>query len=250
VSVPSPPTLVALLHGVPTGPALWDGVHTRLRAAGVSAVAPALAGTAPGDPPPPTLDAALDALGTTLEAAAAGAPVLLVGQDWGGLLAAGLAAEARLPVAGLVLTSVPLGWGWAPAVLGARPPLDRLLYRRHAGRLYLRHGASPAARPALAEAFAPRTHDPRMPATMQALARLIPQAPLRRWRRALARASFPVRFVHGLGDPFVPALAPVARALVWPAARAVLLPGARHYAPADQPAAYARAVVEILRLTR
>lgn len=245
----SPRTLVALLHGVPTGPALWDGVKAHLRAAGVAAVAPALDGTAPGDAPPPSLPAALDALETTLAAAAPGARVLLVGQDWGGLLAAGLAAEARLPVAGLVLTSVPLGWGWAPAVLGARPPLDRLLYRRHAGRLYLRHGASPAARPALAAAFAPRTHDPRMPATMQALARLIPQAPLRQWRRALAVAPFPIRFVHGLHDPFVPALAPVARALAWPAARVVLLPGARHYAPADQPLAYARAVLDIVRLT-
>lgn len=237
---------VALLHGVPTGPSLWDGVRALLARAGVAAAAPALAGTQPGDPPPDSLDAALRALADSVSAAADGRRILLVGQDWGGLLAAGLAAEGRVPVAGVVLTSVPLGLGWAPAVLGARPPLDRWVYRRYSGALYLRHGASPAARPSLAAAFGAHTRDPRMPAAMQALARLLPQAPLARWRRALAHAPFPVRFVHGLGDPFVPAAAPLLRALAWPSARAVLLPGARHYAPADQPAAYARAILEIL----
>ena len=66
----------------------------------------------------------------------------LVGHDYGGLLAAMIAA--RRPVRSLTLSSTALGLGWLPAWLTAMPPLHWYFYRRHAGARWLELGVSPA----------------------------------------------------------------------------------------------------------
>lgn len=72
-----------------------------------------------------------------------------VGHDLGGVLAAMLAKPGQ-PV---VLSGTALSLYWWAIRQTARPGLQRYFYQRHAGRRFLEHGALPAHREALVEAF-------------------------------------------------------------------------------------------------
>lgn len=89
------PTLV-LLHGFPDSPASFAALAPRLAAAGYRVLAPYLPGYGESTLPPPTdLLTAAGQLEQWLAAVAAPEPVVLVGHDWGSILAQLLLARQR-----------------------------------------------------------------------------------------------------------------------------------------------------------
>lgn len=228
-----PPAL--LLHGVPTAGRLWDGVRAAL--ADVDSLAPDLPGYGAA-PAPATfdLDATVDFVVEHVRARGASlAELHVVGHDYGGLVAAALAA--REPLRSLTLTSTALGWGWLPAKLGAYPPADRWFYRRHEGALWLDRGVAPAHRAALHAAF------PRRPGLGREMAALARSFDLAAQHRLPARWQCPAQLVWGTADTSIrPAYAR------WLARRTGAplrwLPGLRHYAMWEDPAAFAAALRE------
>lgn len=208
-----------LLHGVPTDGHLWDGVRARLD---IESFAPDLPGF--GAAPPlaaPTVEALAGPLLSRIDAR-----THLVGHDLGGLLAAWIACQ--VPVASLTLSSTALGLGWLPSRITALPPLNRYFYRRFAGRRWLAMGVAPARR----EAWLAR-YSGAAPEVMEPIARRLPL----RARHPTARTLC----LWGAEDRSFPALGGrlLARRL---GATFVALPGCRHYAMWEDPAAYAAAL--------
>ena len=204
-----------LIHGVPTGPAFWSRLQLpgeviapecpgagsldpfgRLRkpdARCPSAVERRFAMDRGPEPPPPTLADLVAPL-----RAHAGPDVTVVGVDFGGILAAMLAAEG---LAGrLVLMSTALGAAWLPSRIASYEPFVGPFYRRSAGQRFLRT-ADPSGD--LARAFPP---DDTLPARMIALARLLDVRPLHATRRALIARRVPTLCLWGDADPFFPPL--------------------------------------------
>ena len=119
---PSAAPTTVLLHGVPTSAALWSRLPPLL--ADRRLIALDLPGH--GDTPPlpvPDLPSHTRWLADALAALALSAPLHLVGQDYGGLIAALHAAEHG--AASLTLTSCPTGLLWLLPRLTATPPLHR-----------------------------------------------------------------------------------------------------------------------------
>jgi len=230
----SRPTL--LLHGLPFDARIWRPVTTALSGDGRRYVALDLPGY--GASPPLDADWSVAAHAAWIDAARVardlpdGPGLHLVGHEYGGLLAAFIAAERG--AASLTLLSTTLGPAWLTARVAAWPGLHRIFYRRYGGTLYRDRAVAPADRPALARDFP-------MPGTrafadqMRATGRQLPARALltleRRLRRRLVRAPFPVRLLWGSDDrTFPPAVGRrLARAL--PGASLTLIPGARHLAP-------------------
>lgn len=214
-----------MLHGLPTSGRLWDGVRRALPPQ-IEVLSPDLPGfgAAPAlpDPRPERYVEALLPL--------VNPDTHLVGHDYGGLLAAMIAA--RRPVRSLTLSSTALGLGWLPAVLTALPPFNSYFYRRHAGRRWLALGVSPARRGALLDEY-PGVE----PALMETIALRLPL-----WAGHRLRPAVPTLCLWGAQDVSVPV--PYARLL---AARLgaplALLPGLRHYAMWEAPEVYAGALM-------
>lgn len=91
VAVHGPPSgePVLLLHGFPQAADCWDGVASRLTAAGYRSLVPSQRGYSPGARPSSHRSYGLDELVDDAMAFidAAGGPVHLVGHDWGGMVA-------------------------------------------------------------------------------------------------------------------------------------------------------------------
>jgi len=116
---------VLLLHGFPAYWADWQGVMQALAAAGFRAIAPDLPGYGQSDQLPNVLDYRLSLLAADIAGligALGGAPVHVVGHDWGGALAYCLASEHSRLVDRLVVLNAP-----HPAQIGpALTHLDQL----------------------------------------------------------------------------------------------------------------------------
>ena len=215
-------TLLAL-HGVPTSPRLWDPLARKLERSGSGwrVEAPALKGL-------------------LLEQVAAVVPLLtpdtvVVGHDMGGVVAAMAALEA--PPRAVVLTGTALGPWWALIRASAWPVLWRPFYRRHGGRHFVAAAGASARREAALAAFPGAD-----PLEMRAIARSM-RPPARLAPRLAAVA--PVFLLWGEADRWYPA--PVAHALARAAGTRVrLLPGG-HFAPWEEPEAYATALEDVLR---
>ena len=154
----------------------------------------------------------------------------LVGHDYGGLLAAMIAA--RRPVRSLTLSSTALGLGWLPAWLTAMPPLHWYFYRRHAGARWLELGVSPARRAEWRACFSGAS-----PALMEAIARRLPVISGHR-----LRPRVPTLCLWGAADRSVPVPYAVALAARLRAPLR-LLPGLRHYGMWEAPDLYAGALM-------
>lgn len=174
-----------LIHGLPTGGRYWS----RLALPG-DVHAPDLPGfgEARDQPVPTTIEGFLPALRER-----AGPGVTVVGVDFGGVLAAALAAEGH--AGGLVLMSTALGAAWLPSRWGARWPLSEPLYRWSSGQRFLR-AADPSGE--LAATF---PADPGLADRMITVARALR---VREQRRIRAQIRIPTLCLWGDADPFLP----------------------------------------------
>jgi pimeloyl-ACP methyl ester carboxylesterase len=216
---------VLLVHGVPTSGRLWRDVIPLL-APMHRVIVPDLPGygrSAAGAVDVDTVVDGLHALGVDRPH--------VVGQDWGGVLAAVYAS--RFPVRSLTLTSTWLGWGWLGAQVTALPGLELLFYRAFGGAFWLSRGVTPARREAFLAEIPLR---PGLAEQMRATARALP---LR--RLATLTVDAPVLCLWGDQDRFVPPAAGRRLAARF-GGRFETVPG-RHFAPFDAPAAYANALI-------
>lgn len=221
------PVAVAL-HGLPTGPRLWERIELppgwRLRTPWVPGL---------GDDGTPD-HWSLHWAARRLEGAVADADVL-IGHDLGGVLAAMLARPGQ-PV---VLSGTALGPYWAAIRTTAWPFLNRAFYHRWAGRTFLRRGCLPEHRPALLEAFA--DHGEGWAERMRRIAMgMQPPAGLaRRLRRA------PVLLAWGRQDPWYPHPL-ITHGLRWTTGGELTLLEAGHFAPWEAPGGFSEALAGML----
>lgn len=249
MAAPPSPTAV-LLHGVPTGPSLWDGVCAALdelvpSGVGLRVLRPCLPGYV-GTLGTPRLadcgiEAHLDWLDGVLAAAGCRGGLHLVGMDYGGLLAAAWAA--RYGARSLTLTSTAVGLAWLPARVTAWPVLRGFFYRRYEGRLWLSQGVAPERREAFLAAFAPAaaaTTD--LSGLMEATARGLSLPFLLGLPAALQAARVPTLCLWGSEDRFLPPAQARRLAGALPGSRLQLLEGGRHFLPWELPGPYAAAL--------
>jgi pimeloyl-ACP methyl ester carboxylesterase len=228
------PAHAAFLHGVPTDHRLWQPVRQRLA---ISSLAPDLPGYGQQSPlDPPDLEGHIRWLDETLPDPAG---LHLVGQDFGGLLAAEWAA--RRGARSVTLTSSPAGLIWLWPRIAALPGLRALFYERFGGRLYLRRGCAPERRDEVLRLFLPGLSAPDLPGYMRRTAEGISARRLATLPRRLRLCGVPILCLWGDTDLFHPPI--VAR---WTAqtlgGELHWVAGGRHYAPLDRPEAYADAL--------
>jgi pimeloyl-ACP methyl ester carboxylesterase len=177
-----------LLHGLPTGGRYW----ARLTLPG-RVEAPDLVGF--GEAPEQRIPGNLDGFLGPLRGLA-GPDVCVVGVDFGGVLAAALAAEG---LAGrLVLMSTALGAAWLPSRWAAHRPLAWGAYHASGGQLFLRTADATGE---LARAF------PRMPGVagrMIAVARTLRVREQQHIRAAIRARGVPTLCLWGREDRFLP----------------------------------------------
>jgi pimeloyl-ACP methyl ester carboxylesterase len=246
--------VVVLIHGIPTGPALWRHVVPRL--SGVRTLVVEMVGYAQSIPEGHErdlsvaaqagyLDALLDHLGVDR--------AVLAGHDLGGGVAQIVAARRPERLAGLMLTNTISYDSWPiPSVAAMRraaglvartpdavlaPMLRTLVQRGHddaheAERSfdthwshYARHGAGPA----LARQAAPLDASDTLAVA-----------------DALPRLRVPTRIVWGVADPFQkPVYAErLARDL---GTRPIAIRGGKHFTPEDHPGVVADAILDVVR---
>lgn len=244
------PTVV-LVHGIPGAGAAWSRT--------VSALPPERAVLVPdllgfGASPPPTSYSA-DELGPEPQSRwlerllddRAGAPVVLVGHDYGAPVSILLASRRPDLVSSLVLLAgnafpdtpipFPLSLVATPAVSG---PASRMLFSRSSLRLMLRQGIGGGAPPEAATYLGDRGQQ-RAIATIfrEALRRLEETyAPV---ASALAELTCPVVVGWGDRDPFFP-LAQGQRTAETAGAQLRVFPGAGHFLPHECPDDVARLI--------
>ena len=244
------PTLppVLLLHGIGGGRAGWGDIGPTLAAAGHTVVAldfPGYGGSASIDPF--DLAGLADAVLRSIDHLGASSAIL-VGHSMGGMVAQELTARAPERVAGLVLASTSPAFGksdgdWQRAFVAARfAPLDAGL--RMAG---------------LAAQLVPTMLGPDTPperaAAAQALMAGVPESTYRAAvlallpfdrRAALPSIGVPTLVITGEHDGTAPPEVARRMAERIPGARLVIVPGAGHLLPIENPAALAEAVVFLL----
>ncbi|MEL6343696.1 MAG: alpha/beta hydrolase [Myxococcota bacterium] len=220
------------LHGVPTDGRLWDPVRRHLD--DVEIQNPDLPGY--GQQPPlshPTLDAHLVWMDDVLPDPRGHH---LVGQDFGGLLAALWAV--RRGARSVTLTSSPADLLWLWPRIAALPVVRYPFYERFGGRLYLSRGCAPEVRERFVAQFMPGVQREGLSLYMRRTAEGISARALARLPGQLRRSRIPTLCLWGDADRFHPP--PIAR---WTARRIGAevrwVAGGRHYAPYDRPAAYA-----------
>lgn len=221
---------LVLLHGVPTSSLLFRDAMPLLPG---RVLAPDLPGYGESaNPEQVDLDATLDWAEAWLDHLGLGV-VDAAGQDFGGLVAAGLAHRGR--VRRLALTSTALSWGWTTSVVAALPPLDRIFYRLFAGRAYL---ARAERGPVLTALHVGRiASDPDFAARMRRTALAL---------RGIAPPRVPTICVWGSHDPlFPPWMGRRTAASI--GAEWVLIEDGRHTLPFDRPRSWAGVISEFLQ---
>ena len=225
---------IIFLHGVPTDGRLWGPVQEHLQRASLAPDLPGYGVTPPL--PVPDVDSHIDWLDRHLPDPAG---CHLVGQDFGGLLAAEWAARRGAHT--VTLTSSPADLIWLWPRLAALPGLRKLFYERFGGRLYLSKGCTPAVREDFLALFLPGVQRQSLPLYMRHTAEGISARRMATLPARLRARGIPTMCLWGDADRFHPPA--MAR---WTAlqlrAELVWVPGGRHYAPFDQPAAYADAL--------
>ena len=169
----------------------------------------------------------------------------LGGQDFGGLMAAELAARHGAP--GLVLSSCPLSRLWTVHRLTALPPLHIFFYELAGGRVFLSEGVRPTRKAEFLRQQLPRLQaDPYMTRRMRRIAQALRSGVLGSLRPRLKRIGLPVLFLWGREDRFAPLWTAQRSARSWKQAKVVALDGGRHYAPFGVSEAYGDALVAFL----
>lgn len=231
---------MVLLHGVPTSGWLWSRLGPRLAAAGFGVLAPDLPGLGQSARPQRWT---LDAYGAWLEALLDPmGPTHLVGQDFGGLVAAWGASRGL--ARSLCLVSCPLSRVWWGAKVTARPPLRGPLYRWFAGRLYVMSAVQPSAREALSSGLELGTRD--LALRMEAIALALDPAQI---------AALPERLPPGLrtlllwgtDDRMFGLRHARSTQRALPGAVLRTISGARHGLPFDHAAAAAAELIPLLK---
>lgn len=228
------------LHGLPFHAGVWRPLWGARPAAGRLAVdLPGYGGSAPLGQ-----DWSVAAHADWLEALARAAglgswdQLRLIGHEYGGLLAAELAA--RHGARSLTLLSTTLGPSWLWARVAAWPGLHRVFYRWHGGVRYRDHAVGPAHRAGLAQAF-PLPGTRAFADQMRATGRQFSAGHLRGLVGRLQARAVPTRLVWGTADRTFPLVVGrrLARALDAPL---ITIQGARHLGIWTHPEAFAAAV--------
>lgn len=217
---------VIALHGLPTGPRLFERLELP---AAWRLDRPAVPGLGvDGTPDDWSLSWAAERLRAQHDVDGADA---LVGHDLGGVLAAMLARPGQA----VVLSGTALGPYWAAIRATAWPFVNRLFYHQYAGRVFLRNGALPEHRGGLAEAFADHGEG---------------------WAERMRRIAWAMRPPAGLGarlrgcrvlaawgrqDPWYPVM-PVGRAVARATGARLALLEAGHFAPWEAPRSFSEAL--------
>ncbi len=218
---------------MPLSARLYDGVQSRL-------AGPSLALTLPGfgDVPPlpgsPSLVGYADWVAARLPE---GGASVLVGQDYGGLIAASLAARGL--ARGLVLISCPLSAAWWAAKVTAWPVLERPFYHWLGGARYVRRAVEPERRAEFVRLHP--TEDVSLPERMRDMARELSLGEIRALPGLIRARGVRSAVLWGEGDRMFPPSA--ARATAKALGVAVRwVPKARHGLPWDAPEAVVGAV--------
>ncbi len=221
---------IVALHGLPTGPRLFERLDIP---AGWELVRPQVPGLGPaGTPDDWSLEWAAESLRTQHDTDSADA---LVGHDLGGVLAAMLARPGQ----SIVLSGTALGPYWTAIRATAWPFVNRLFYHRYAGRIFLRNGGLPEHRPGLAEAFA--EHGDGWAERMRRIAWAM--KPPRGLGRKLRECN--VLAAWGRHDPWYPPF-PVAHAVTRSTRGRLELLEAGHFAPWEAPRGFSEALTSHL----
>jgi 3-oxoadipate enol-lactonase len=242
-------TQLVLLHGVGGGREAWLGSAPLLAAAGLRVLAVDL----PGYGLSPFIEPYdLAGMASQVEALinqGRAARTVLIGHSMGGMVAQELWARAPGSVQALVLASTSPAFGkpdgaWQQGFLADRfAPLEAGL------------GMVGLAAQLVPSMLGPDT-EPGAAAAAQAMMAGVPEATYRAALRALVafdrRAALPsitvpTLVITGQHDRTAPPEVAQRMAARIPGAACVLLPGAGHLAPIEQPAAFARAVLGFLR---
>ena len=221
---------VVALHGLPTGPRLFERLDLPARWQLQRPMVPGLGDD--GTPDDWSLEWAAERLRAEWDTDGADA---LVGHDLGGVLAAMLARPGQA----IVLSGTALGPYWAAIRATAWPFVNRAFYHQYAGRLFLRNGALPEHRPGLAEAFA--DHGEGWAERMRRIAWAM------RPPRALSKRLHECRVLLAWGrqDPWYPVF-PVGRAVARATGGRLAVLEAGHFAPWEAPLGFSEALVEHL----
>jgi len=243
-----------LLHGFPNSSYLWTGVLPAIGAAGWRAVAPDLPGY--GDSPLPdgfrgTWDDHVDALDAFV-AEHDLAPVALVAHDWGGLIGLRWACERPYALRALVVS----GTGffpdatWHGLAQGLRTPgegermvagIDRASFG-----VIIRTSSPRATEAAIDEYWKGLADDARKAAAL-ALYRSGEFSALAAYDGCLGRLGVPALVLWGELDQYAPVAGAYRFARELPGAELVVVPGAGHFLPEDDPEGFGAAVAAFLR---
>ena len=219
---------VVLLHGVPLSARLYDGVQSRLAGPSLALTLPGFGGVPPL-PGPPSLVGYADWVEARLPE---GGASVLVGQDYGGLIAASLAARGL--ARGLVLISCPLSAAWWAAKVTAWPVLERPFYHWLGGARYVRRAVEPGRRAEFVRLHP--TEDPSLPERMRDMARELSLGEICALPGLIRARGVRCAVLWGEGDRMFPPSA--ARATARALGVAVRwVPKARHGLPWDAPEA-------------
>jgi pimeloyl-ACP methyl ester carboxylesterase len=218
---------------------MWRGHVRALRRAGLTAAAIDLPGHGKRRGEPFSVAAACAAVDDAVTRLAPdGSAVVLVGHSLGGYMAGEYASRNPERIALLVLSGCsttpngPLAWGFrVGSRIVSRLPAQGRRFDRLAQRLVLR----PWARADVTDGGLAYEA---MPAALSAACTLRPTA-------TLARLDRPIWLVNGRWDHFRLGEKRLARVLRQ--GRTVIVPGAGHMAPLDQPVAYTRILLAAVR---
>jgi pimeloyl-ACP methyl ester carboxylesterase len=243
------PTRLLLLHGVGGGREAWSACAPALADAGLTVMAADLPGYG--------LSAAIDPfdlagmaarVAALVEAGRAGRSVL-VGHSMGGMVAQELWARAPGSVQALVLANTSPAFGkpdgaWQQGFLAERfAPLEAGLGMAGLAAQLVPAMLGPAA-PSDAAAAAQAMMAGVPEATYRAALRALVAFDRRAW---LPSITVPTLVITGQHDRTAPPEVAARMAARIPGAACVLLPGAGHLAPIEQPAAFSRVLLDFLR---
>lgn len=205
---PTGGTPVVLLHGFPQDATCWDAVAPRLHAAGLRTLAPDQRGTSPGARPNGVgsyrLRRCVDDVVALLDAAGL-EQAHVVGHDWGGAVAWGLAGWYPGRVTTVTVVSTPHPAAMAQALRGWEqlqrswymgafmvPRLPELALRRWAEPMLRRTGLPAAA----AGRYAERLREPGAATAMLSWYRVLPRS----LKDAVPASTVPTTYAWGRED--------------------------------------------------